>query len=176
MSHYKAMRRLFRLQASIGLVAFALACSGKSDTSSGGADSSKTAPLRVALVTLGSVSDQAWNSGAYQGLLTLRDSLGAQVSNVQTKTPAEFDENFRQYGAQGYTIVFGHGFEFQDAAARVAPTYPKTIYIVTSGRVTADNVAGVSFLFEEASYQAGMIAGAMTKTNTIGMIGGTEYP
>ncbi|MBL0171619.1 MAG: BMP family protein [Gemmatimonadaceae bacterium] len=132
--------------------------------------------LRVALLTPGPISDQAWNGGAYDGLVAMRDSLGAEISHIQTKTPAEFEENFRQYGAQGYTIVFGHGFEFQDAAVRVAPSYPKTIYVVTSGRVTAPNVAGISFAFEEASYQAGMIAGATTKTNTIGLIGGTELP
>lgn len=140
-----------------------------------GADSSP-APLRVALLTPGPISDKAWNGGAYEGLIAIRDSMGARISHIQTRTPAEFEENFRQYGAQGYSIVFGHGFEFQDAAERVAPSYPKTVYIVTSGRVTGPNVAGVSFAFEEASYQAGIIAGAMTKSNTIGMIGGTELP
>lgn len=108
--------------------------------------------------------------------MAIRDSLGAEVSHIQTKTPAEFEENFRQYGAKGFSVVFGHGFEFQDAAARVAGSYPKTVYVVTSGRVTAPNVAGVSFAFEEASYQAGIIAGATTRSNVIGMIGGTELP
>ena len=71
-------------------------------------------------MTTGSISDQGWNAGAYQGLLAIRDSLGAHISNVQTQTPAEIDENFRQYGAQGYNLVFGHGFEYQDPAIRVA--------------------------------------------------------
>ena len=133
-------------------------------------------PLRVALLTSGPISDQGWNGGAYDGLVAVRDSLGAKVSTIQTKTPADFEENFRQYGAQGYALVIGHGFEFQDAAARVAPSYPKTVYVVTSGRVTGPNVAGVSFAFEEASYQAGIIAGATTKSNVIGMIGGQELP
>jgi len=106
----------------------------------------------------------------------IRDSLDAKISHIQTRTPAEFDENFRQYGAQGYDLVFGHGFEFQDAALRVAPQFPRTIYITTSGTSTAANVAGIEFAFEEASYLAGMLAGAMTKTGTIGMIGGTELP
>src|SRR5690242_2102198 len=120
MRHYRVIRRILRGSAVAGAVVFAAACGKQSDNTGGKADSTKpTGAMRVGLVTLGSVSDQAWNSGAYQGLLTLRDSLGAQISNVQTKTPAEFDENFRQYGAQGYTLVFGHGFEFQDAAARV---------------------------------------------------------
>lgn len=72
--------------------------------------------------------------------------------------------------------MIGNGFEYQEAATRVAPSYPKTNYAITSGRVTAPNVAGLAFAFEEASYQAGMIAGAMTKTNTIGLIAGTELP
>ena len=108
--------------------------------------------------------------------MRIRDSLGARVSHIQTKTPAEFEENFRQYGAQGYDLVIGHGFEFQDAAMRIAPDYPNTIYLVTSGRRVAPNVAGMGFAFEEASYLAGMIAGAMSKSGTIGTIGGSEFP
>lgn len=132
--------------------------------------------LRMALLTPGPITDQSWNGSAYAGLMAVKDSLDAETSHIQTKTPAEFEENFRQYGAQGYDIVVGHGFEFQDAAVRVAPSYPKTVFIVTSGRVTGPNVAGVSFAFEEASYEAGMIAGAMTKSNTLGLIAGTELP
>ncbi len=171
------IRGVSRLAAAgLALVALA-ACGGSSgDAAKGDSAAAGSAPLRVALLTPGPISDQAWNSSAYAGLLALRDSMGAEISNIQTKTPAEFEENFRQYGAQGYALVFGHGFEFQDAAVRVAPSYPKTVYVVTSGRVTAPNVAGISFAFEEASYQAGMVAGATTKTNTIGLIGGTELP
>ena len=135
-----------------------------------------SATMKVALLTSGSISDQGWNSGAYSGLIALHDSLGAEISNVQTRTPAEYDENFRQYGAQNYTLVFGNGFEFQDAAVRVAPQFPKTVYVITSGRVVAPNVAGVGFAFEQASYQAGMLAGAMTHSNTIGLIAGQEIP
>lgn len=132
--------------------------------------------FRVALLTPGPISDQSWNAGAYQGLLRIRDSLGAQVSHIQTRTPAEFEENFRQYGTQGYSLVFGHGFEFQDAAKRVAPEYPNTFYVVTSATATGTNVAGIHFGFADASYLAGMLAGAMTTSNVVGVIGGTELP
>jgi basic membrane protein A and related proteins len=148
------------------------ACSG--DTGAG--DSKSASDFKVALLTPGPISDKSWNGGAYAGLMAIRDSLGAQVSHIQTKTPAEFDENFRQYGAKGFDLVFGHGFEFQDAALRVAPDYPKTVYVTTSGTSVATNVAGAEFAFEEASYLAGMIAGRMTRSNMLGMIGGTELP
>jgi basic membrane lipoprotein Med (substrate-binding protein (PBP1-ABC) superfamily) len=108
--------------------------------------------------------------------MRIKDSLGATVSHIQTKTPAEFEEQFRQYGAQGYDLVFGHGFEFQDAAKRVGPDFPKTIYITTSSSTSGANVAGIEFAFADASYLAGMLAGSMTKTNVLGAIGGTELP
>jgi basic membrane protein A and related proteins len=132
--------------------------------------------FRVALLTPGPVSDQSWNAGAYQGLMRIRDSLGARVSHIQTKTPAEFEENFRQYGAQGYDLVFGHGFEFQDAAKRVGPDFPRTVFVVTSATATGNNVAGIHFSFADASYLAGMIAGALTRSGTLGTVGGTELP
>jgi basic membrane lipoprotein Med (substrate-binding protein (PBP1-ABC) superfamily) len=150
-------------------------CSGRSERSVADTSGSATS-FKVALLTPGAISDQSWNGGAYQGLLRIRDSLGAQISHIQTKTPAEFEENFRQYGNQHYNLVFGHGFEFQDAARAVAPSYPATQYVVTSGNTSGDNVSGMVFGFAEPSYLAGLIAGAMTHTNRLGVIGGTELP
>jgi basic membrane lipoprotein Med (substrate-binding protein (PBP1-ABC) superfamily) len=132
--------------------------------------------FKVALLTPGPISDQAWNSGAYQGLLRIRDSLNATISHIQTRTPADFEENFRHYGSEGYDLVFGHGFEFQDAAERVAPDFPRTVFITTSGNRLAPNVSPVVFGFEDPSYVAGVLAGSMTRTGTIGAIGGTEIP
>ena len=161
----------------ICLAAAAIACSGRGDApKASGTGAAQPSDFRVALLTPGPISDQSWNGGAYQGLLRIRDSLGAKISHIQTKTPSEFEEQFRQYGSQGYDLVFGHGFEFQDAAKRVGPDFPRTIYITTSGTSFGGNVAGIEFAFSDASYLAGMIAGSMTKTNVIGVIGGTELP
>jgi len=103
-------------------LAFTLvACSG--DWSDRGASSG----FKVALLTPGPISDQSWNSEAYEGLMWIRNSLDAKVSHIQTRIPAEFDENFRQYSIQGYNLVFAHGFEFQDAALPVAPEFPQTM-------------------------------------------------
>lgn len=132
--------------------------------------------FRVALLTPGPISDQSWNASAFEGLQLLRDSLGAQVSHIQTKTPAEFEENFRQYGAQGYSLVIGHGFEFQEAAQRVAPDFPRTVFVTTGGTGTASNVAAMSFAFDEPSYLAGMAAASVSRSRVLGAIGGTELP
>lgn len=163
-----------RAASLLVVVTLAAACSSSSshaDSAKGGGSS-----FKVALLTPGPVNDQSWNAGAYQGLLRIRDSLGAQISNIQTKTPAEFEENFRQYGTQGYALVFGHGFEYQDAARRVAPEFPKTIFVTTSGATSGPNLAGMTFGFADASYLAGMLAASLTKSNKLGVIGGQELP
>ncbi|MEP6692169.1 MAG: BMP family protein [Gemmatimonadaceae bacterium] len=169
------VRRHAKLLTSLHMVMLIVCAQGscgRKDSASSGTNSS----FRVALLTPGPISDQAWNGGAYAGLLRIRDSLGAQTSHIQTRSPTDFDENFRLYGVQGYDLVFGHGFEFQDAASRVGPSFPKTVYITTSGSRTGPNVAPMVFAFEEPSYLAGMLAGMLTKTNVISAIGGTELP
>ncbi len=134
------------------------------------------AGMRVGLITPGSIADAAWNSGAYAGLLQIRDSLGVPISQVEAHTPAEQEEALRAYAAQGYQLVFAHGFEFQGAAERVSAQYPKTAFIVTSGERARGNVAPLIFRLEEASYLAGMVAGGMTKTSVIGFVGGIKLP
>jgi basic membrane lipoprotein Med (substrate-binding protein (PBP1-ABC) superfamily) len=166
------LQRLFAVFA----VAVAIATQACTKNASPAADSANSGSFKVALLTPGPVSDQSWNGGAYKGLLWIRDSLSAQISNIQTKTPAEFEENFRQYGAQGYSMVIGHGFEYQDAARRVAPEFPKTLFVTTSGSTSGPNLAGITFGFSDASYLAGLLAASMTKTNKIGVIGGQELP
>ena len=157
----------------IALLSALVACGGGAAERPRPSDSTA---FRVALLTPGPISDQAWNAGAYRGLLRIRDSLGARVSHIETKTPADFEENFREYGAQGYNLVFGHGFEFQDAASRVGPEYPKTVYVTSSGNRLGKNVAPMVFGFEDASCLAGVLAGSLTKSGVIGVIGGAEIP
>jgi basic membrane protein A len=132
--------------------------------------------IRVGLITPGSVADAAWNSGAYAGLRIIHDSLGLAISHVEARTPAEQDEALRTYAAQGYDLVFAHGFEFQGAAERISAEYPKTAFIVTSGSRAQGNVAPLIFRLEEASYLAGMVAGGLTRSNVLGFVGGIELP
>ena len=137
---------------------------------------SKPTAFKVALLSPGPVSDAGWNALAYEGLLAVRDQLGAEIAQVETKTPAEFEEGFRDFAQRGFQLVFGHGFEFQDAAAAVAPVFPNTVFITTSGSTVRKNVAPLRFMLEEAPYLEGMLAAAMSKTGKLGVVGGMEIP
>ena len=145
------------------------ACGGETSEETGDA-------LRAALLTSGPVSDAGWYAGAYEGLLLIEDSMGAQVSHQQTATPAEFDEAFLAYGSSGYHLIFAHGFEYQDAAIRAGSRFPDATIVVSGGGRVADNVVPLIFRLEEGSYLAGMAAGELTQTNIIGMVGGVAIP
>ncbi len=148
---------------------------GLSGCTAGGGDGLADA-LRVGLITPGSIADAAWNAGAYQGLLQIRDTLRVAVSHVEAKTPGAQEEALRTYAAQGYDLVFGHGFEFQAMAERISPDYPATIFIITSGVRASGHVAPIVFRLQEASYLAGMVAGGMSQSGIIGFVGGIELP
>ncbi len=150
-----------------GATFFAAACGRAPEVTKG---------MRVALITPGSVADAAWNAGAYAGLTMIKDSLGLAVSHQEARTPGAQEEALRAYAAQGYDLVFGHGFEFQQPAERVSAEYPKVVFIITSGERVKGNVAPLIFRLEEGTFLAGIVAGGMSKSGKIGFVGGIELP
>jgi basic membrane protein A and related proteins len=132
--------------------------------------------FKVALLNPGPISDAGWNAAAYEGLLAVRDQLGAEVSQVETRTPPEFEQAFRDYARRGFRLAIGHGFEFQDAAARVAPDFPATVFITTSGNTVRPNVAPIVFRLEEATFLLGELAARMAPTGSACAVGGMEIP
>lgn len=135
-----------------------------------------TKVFRVGLLTPGSVNDGGWNAIAYEGLQRIQSELGAEVSNQETKSPAENLEAFRAYGAKGFDLAFGHGFEFQDPAKSAAKEFPATVFITTSGTTVLPNVAPMRFELEEATYLLGVIAARESKTGKAGLVGGINLP
>lgn len=156
------------------ILAGALFCCGLAACDRGPGDD--TSRFKVALLTPGPISDAGWNALAYEGLLAIRDQVGAEIAQTQTKTPAEFEEGFRDFARRGYQLVFGHGFEFQDAAAAVAADFPNTVFITSSGNTVRANVAPLRFMIEEATYLQGILAANMSKTHKVGVVGGIEIP
>jgi basic membrane lipoprotein Med (substrate-binding protein (PBP1-ABC) superfamily) len=132
--------------------------------------------FRVALLTPGSVRDSGWNQSAYEGLAAIRDELEAEIAHQETRTPQEFEAGFRDFAARGFDLVFGHGFEFQDAAAKVGGEFPATVFITTSGSTVRANVAPIVFELEQATYVLGYIGAKISKTGRLGAVGGIEIP
>lgn len=132
--------------------------------------------VRVAIVFNSPVADSGWNANAWQGLLDARDKFGIEVAYSENVPLAEYEAAFRDYASQGYDMVMGNGFEFNDAALAVAAEFPDVMFGIINGLEYADNLAGLEFDNVEAGYIAGVAAGLVTQTNKLGFIGGTEIP
>ncbi len=136
----------------------------------------EVAGFHVGLLTPGSIRDAGWNQSAYEGLLRIRDELGAGVAHQVTTTPQEFEAGFRDFAARGFALVFGHGFEFQDAAAQVGSEYPDTVFITTSGSTIRSNVAPIVFELEQATFVLGFVAAGISRNGRVAAIGGVKVP
>ena len=134
--------------------------------------------FKVGMLLPGSISDQGWNALAHDGLKAIETEVGAEISYVESLTPAEWEADFRSYATQGYDLIFGHGYEYQEPAIAVAQDYPEIVFITSAGASGAirENVSSIVFRLEQATYLLGMISGMMTQTDKIGIIGGQELP
>lgn len=132
--------------------------------------------FKVALLLPASITDGGWNALAYDGLKAIEKELDAKISHVESRTPTDQEAHFRDYALNGYHLIFGHGYEYQDPARAVAPDFPETVFMTSSGGTVTDNISPIIFGIEEPVYLLGIIAGAMTKTNKIGIVGGQNIP
>jgi len=162
-----------RLLIAVGVAAMLAGCSGGSTSSSssaeGGAPASGPA-LKVALLTPGPVSDAGWNALAYDGLQAIKADLGAEVNNQEAAGDSIRDA-MRTYAQQGYNLVIGHGYEYNQVEAEVAKDFPKTAFMSSSGGMSGTNYGAFRFYLEQGFYLAGMMAAGMSKSGVVATVG-----
>ena len=92
-------------------------------------------------------------------------------------TNADYERVMRGYAEGGNTLIVGEAFAVEAAARKVAKDYPKISFLLgSSGKPQAPNFGVFDNFIQEPAYLSGMIAGGMTKTNKIGMVGGYPIP
>ncbi len=134
-------------------------------------------PLRVAIVLPGSAADRGFNESAADAAPVLRERLGAEVSVAEMTAPIDFEKTFHDYASAGFDVVVGHGFEFGDVAAKVAPLYPRTYFFVTNNPViTGANFKGLQPRSQDSAYLAGIAAGSITQKGKVAAVGGFSFP
>ena len=142
-------------------------------TMSGTSDGKKI--KAVAVLDTGGVDDKSFNAAAWAGLQRAEKELGAEVKYVESKDPSEYKDKISSFAAQGYDVVFAVGFKMEDALNEVAPQFPNVKFaIIDGGAPKAENGVGLRFKEEQGSFLVGYLAGAMSKTHTIGFVGGEE--
>lgn len=128
---------------------------------------------KIVLILPGAVNDQGWNASNYAGLVACNKDLGTKMEYVENVQSADFESTFREYAERGYDLIMSAGSQFDEAAASVAASYPKTMFMVVNGaNCNLDNLSPLFPKEYEASYLAGIIAGNISKNGKFAMIGG----
>jgi basic membrane protein A len=130
---------------------------------------------------VGGRGDKSFNDAAYAGLERAKQELGIGFVTVESGEGTDREPAMRQLAAGGSQIVFGVGFLFTDDIRQLAREFPNVKfacvdYTVTEGDTLPPNLVALKFKEEEGSFLVGALAGLLSKTRTVGFVGGMEIP
>jgi len=121
--------------------------------------------------------EQQWVSRIHKALNAEVARGGIEYVFSENVANADYERVMRQYAEAKNDFIVGESFAVEAAARKVAKEYPKIAFLMgSSGKPQAPNFSVFDNFIHEPSYLTGMIAGGMTKSNKIGMVGGFPIP
>lgn len=137
------------------------------------------APLKIAFAYVGPVGDGGWSFAHDNGRKAVEKEFGDKVvTSFVESVPesADAERVLRDMATQGNKLIFGTTFGYMESIQKIAPDFPDVKFEHATGYKTAPNVRTYDSRTYEGAYMAGIIAGAMTKTNTLGVVGSVPIP
>lgn len=162
--HLKIGRRSFVSMLAIGA---ALALSG--------------APFAQDLVKVAAIwtvpVEQQWASRLHNALVAAQERGEIEYVYSENTKATDYERVMREYAEQGVALMIGEAFAVEAPARAVAADYPEIKLLMGSSLPPVEpNFATFDNFIQEPSYLTGMIAGAKTESNVIGMVGGFAIP
>jgi basic membrane protein A and related proteins len=133
---------------------------------------------KVAFIYVGPIGDAGWTWAHDQGRLELEKNLNVETAYQESvpENAADAERVIRDFAQKGYKVIFTTSFGYMDPTITVAKDFPDTVFIHISGYKTAANVGTGFGKIEEPRYVSGLIAGKMTKSNTLGYVAAFPIP
>ena len=138
---------------------------------------------KVGLVlSVGGVNDESFNQSAWEGALRAEEEYeNVEVTYLESNGEADYAPNIETLIDMDMDLIVGVGFQVADSVKEAAETYPNQAFAMIDssydeGEEIPNNVRPILFNEEQAGYLTGLIAGKMTKTNTVSWIGGFDIP
>ncbi|MGV3569299.1 MAG: BMP family protein [Ramlibacter sp.] len=121
--------------------------------------------------------EQQWVSRIHKALKAAEGRGEIEYKSSENVANADYERVMREYANGGNQLIVGEVFGVEAAARKVARDVPRTSFLMgSSGKPQAPNFSVFDNYIQEPAYLTGMIAGGMTKTNKIGMVGGFPIP
>ena len=182
-------RDLLKL-ASVSAVALALAACGKKEEApppvaeapsapASAAAPAKPEPLKIAFAYVGPVGDGGWTFAHDNARKALEKEYGDKiVTSFVEKVPegADAERVFRDMASQGNKMIFGTTFGYMEPMLKAAADLPDVKFEHATGYKQSDNMRTYDSRTYEGAYLAGVVAGKMTKSNVLGVVGSVPIP
>ncbi len=139
----------------------------------------KPEPLKIAFAYVGPVGDGGWTFAHDNGRKAVEKEFGDKVvTSFVEKVPeaADAERVFRDMVDQGNKLIFGTTFGYMEPMLKVAADNAGVKFEHATGYKQAANMRTYDSRTYEGAYLAGVIAGAMTKSNTLGVVGSIPIP
>ncbi len=121
--------------------------------------------------------EQQWVSRIHKALKAAEARGEIEYKATENVANADYERVMREYATGGNQLILGEVFGVEAAGRKVAKDFPKVSFLMgSSGKPQAPNFSVFDNYIQEPAYLSGMIAGGMTKSNKIGMVGGYPIP
>jgi basic membrane lipoprotein Med (substrate-binding protein (PBP1-ABC) superfamily) len=121
--------------------------------------------------------EQQWASRLHNALVAAQERGEIEYVFSENTTATDYERVMREYAEQGVSLLVGEAFAVEAPARAVAADYPEISFLMGSSLPPVEpNFATFDNFIQEPSYLTGMIAGAKTETDVIGMVGGFAIP
>jgi simple sugar transport system substrate-binding protein len=176
-------RSLLKIAALTAVAAAALVGCGKKEAAAPAAAASaaapKAEPLKIAFAYVGPVGDGGWTFAHDNARKALEKEFGDKITtsfveNVPESADAE--RVIRDLAGQGNKLIFGTTFGYMEPMLKVAADTKDVKFEHATGYKQAENMRTYDSRTYEGAYMAGVIAGKMTKSNTLGVVASVPIP
>ncbi len=136
-------------------------------------------PIKAAWVYVGPVGDGGWSFAHDNGRKAVQDAMGETlVSSYVESVPesADAERVLRDLAVQGNKVIFGTTFGYMESMRKLSREFPDVKWEHATGYKTTENMRTYDSRTYQGAYMAGVIAGAMTTSNTLGVVGSIPIP
>ena len=173
-------RNAIQLAALTVVAAAALVgCGKKEEPKAEAPAAAKAEPLKVAFAYVGPVGDGGWTFAHDNGRKAVEKEFGDKVvTSFVEKVPesADAERVLRDMAGQGNKLIFGTTFGYMEPMLKVAADMKDVKFEHATGYKTADNMRTYDSRTYEGAYMAGVVAGKMSKSGTLGVVASIPIP
>ena len=177
----------FKIAALTAVASAALVGCGKKEepapapapAAAASAPAPKPEPLKIAFAYVGPVGDGGWTFAHDNARKALEKEFGDKIKTSIAESvleSADAERVFRDMATQGNKLIFGTTFGYMEPMLKVAPDFKDVKFEHATGYKQADNMRTYDSRTYEGAYMAGIIAGKMTKSNTLGVVASVAIP